>query len=413
MSDEKNRETRRKEAQEAMAGPERHKRIIEREAQLAERRKQAAAAMEGPEQRQKRIAREKSEHEKETTEKEKEYTQKRADEMEQLRKKEAERLKQTEEETKKKADEIKLSEIKKSEETIAAITKKSVTTSSLRTFKGDMARAIERGASQTSIVLAEEERRRAMGASIPEKQSLLSLRMLMWVGSVVLFLGGFGVLGYVFIIPYFSKPASVIRVAQVSSILPAEETRAVDISGMRSAQIVAALSQVVLTSPSSTDMLHIYFTNSSSGTSTATRINTPTWQQVVEPRMPLTLARTLSSEFMYGILRGSEPSGFLILSVDSPSNALSGMLAWEKTLANDMIPLITGGTGEAASGFSFQDRILRNLDTRILTDETGKQVLLYSVLSGKKYVVITRDQTTFDDLITRLASPRIETQSAP
>lgn len=413
MSDEEKRDERRKEAQEAMAGPERHKRILEREAHLAERRKQAAVAMEGPQQRLKRITREKAENEKEAAKKEQEQAQKRAEEMEQLRKKEAERLRQAEEEEKKKADEIKLGEIKKSEETIAAITKKPANTSSLRTFKGDMARAIERGASQTSIVLAEEERRRAMGASIPDQQSILPLRLVMWVGSVVLILGGLGILGYTFIVPYFSTPASVVSVAQVSSILPAEETRAVDVSGMRSVQIVNALSQVIQTSSSSTDMLHIYFTKSGTGTSTPVRISAQEWQQTVEPRMPLTLTRTLSSNFMYGVLRGPEPSGFLILSVESPSSALSGMLAWEKTLANDMIPLITGGDSAASSGFSFQDRILRNLDTRILTDETGKQVLLYSVLSGKKYVVITRDQTTFDDLITRLASPRSEPQQAP
>lgn len=403
MSDSNNQD-RHKEAQEAMAGPERQKRILEREAHLAERRKQAAAAMEGPQQRLKRITREKGEHEKEAAEHERENAQKKAEEMAELRKKENERLRLAEEESKRKVEETKLEEIRHSEETIAEIKKRPITTSSLRTFKGDMARAIAKGASQTSIALAEEERRRSMGASIPEKQSS-PLRPLMWTGIVVLLLAGVGVLGYVFIIPYFSSPAEVTKVVQVESILPAEETRAVDVSGMRSAQVMTALSQTLLTSGSSTDVLHIYFTSKDTGTSTPVRVSAPAWQKIVLPRTPILLTRSLTPEFMYGVLQGPQPSGFLILSVSSPSTALSGMLAWEKTMATDLSPLITATDGTNASGFTFQDKVLRNLDTRVLSDETGKPVLLYSVLSGKKYVIITRDPSTFDDLIDRLASP--------
>ena len=402
---------RRKEAQEAMAGPERQKRIHDREVHLAERRKEAAAAMEGPQQRLKRITREKGENEKEAAEHERESAQKKAEEMTALRKKENERLRLAEEESKRKTEEVKLEEIRHSEETIAEIKKKPITLSSLRTFKGDMARAIARGASQTSIVLAEEERRRAMGASIPEKRSS-PLRTVMLIGALLLFMGGAGVLGYVFIVPYFAPPAQMVLVTKVQSIIPAEETQSIDITGMRSTQIITALSHAILQSPSSTDLAHIYFTTKNAETATSTRVSTSAWQKIVVPRMPILLSRTLAPEFMYGVLRGESPSGFLIFSVDSPSVALSGMLAWEKTIATDLLPIITGTEGASATGFAFQDRVLRNLDTRILMDENGTPVLLYSVLSGKKYVIITRDQATFDELINRLASPNTPTVGA-
>ncbi len=396
---------RRKAAQEALAGPERHKRMLDRETQLTERRKQAAAAMEGSQQRLRRITREKGEHEKEASEQERVHAQKRAEEMTRLRKAETERLKRAEEETKQKEDEMKLEEIRRSEETIAEIKKKPTTTSALRTFKGDMAHAIEKGASQASIALAEEERRRAMGASIPDKTPSSAPRIIMGTATVLLIVAGIGVLGYTFIVPYFTGPAEIISVAPVRSLIIAEETRSVDMSGMKSAQVLATLSTVIGENSSSTEMLHIYFTTKETGTSTPLRVTAPTWQRAVLPRMPVVLMRTLEPEFMYGVLRGTNPSGFIILSVDSPSTALSGMLAWEKTIASDLLPVITGSDNATLTGFTFQDRVLRNLDTRILLGENGDPLLLYSVLSGKKYIIITRDPSTFDELITRLATP--------
>ena len=297
-----------------------------------------------------------------------------------------------------KEDEVKLEEIRTSEETIAALTKKPVTTSSLRTFKGDMARAIAKGASQASIALAEEERRRARGTQIPEPQST----------PLLLCIAGVSILGYVFIIPYFTAPASVVPVAAVNSIIPAEETQSVSITSMRTTQVTTALSKIIRGSPRGTglgDMLHIYFTTQGSTASSSTRVSAPLWRDTMLPRMPVLLARTLTPEFMYGVLRSERPSGFLILSVESPSVALSGMLAWEKTLASEILPLITGEEEGVSIGLSFQDKILRNLDTRILFNENGESLLLYSVLSGKKYVIITRDQSTFDELVTRLATP--------
>lgn len=412
MSNGKGNEERRRAAQEAMAGADRHKRILERDLKFAERRKHASVAMEGPEQRARRIAREKALHATELAQKEHEIAKQKAIEMEKLRKAEAERLRQTEEESKRKQEEAKLEEIRHSEETIAAIKQKPTTMSAIRTFKGDMERVIQRGASQASIVIAEGKRREQMGAAIPEPTHSKA-RIAMIAGIIVFVVAGVGVLGYTFISSYFQTPAQITRVAEVSSILPAEETRALNITSTRSGAIINTLASMVRESKaSSTGIVHIYFT-ASQGSSTPKRIGSSEWQRAAVPTMPLLLTRALSGEFMYGILSNENPSGFIILSITSAEDALSGMLAWEGSIANNLLPTITGESGESASGFSFEDRVLRNLDTRLLRDEAGNQALLYSVVPGKKLVIITRDQSTFDELITRLSTPRSTGKSSP
>jgi hypothetical protein len=76
------------------------------------------------------------------------------------------------------------------------------------------------------------------------------------------------------------------------------------------------------------------------------------------------------------------------------------MLKWEKTMAQDLgglfeIPADTGTSTEI-----FLDEALRNKDLRILQDNGGKTILLYSFID-KQTLLITKNENVFNAILAK------------
>lgn len=115
-------------------------------------------------------------------------------------------------------------------------------------------------------------------------------------------------------------------------------------------------------------------------------------------QFPGAITRALSPEFMLGVHNIKDGKLFLILKPSYFEGAFGGMLAWEKSMVDDLAPLF----GSKKSASAYQDLIIKNNNTRIQYDETGETTLVYSFIN-KNYIVIAEDEETIAEIAHRLA----------
>ena len=398
----RNMDERRRQAKEAMEGPERAERRKQKETRLETKRKQAALSMEGPEQKARRLAREKKIKEKEETSRATEETKKKASQLEELRRQEKEELAKTEEERREQAEQARLEEMRQSEETITAIRSKPVSMRSIRTFKSDIARALKGGASETSIAMAEDKKRR-MAIPIKKEGGYKWLKIIISVFAFLFVVGGSGLLIYVFVLlPKKEPPITPIENPVISSIITVEKNEKIDTTTLSSETLRQSLiGRNIPTLATVQDLEQIYFVEQRENEEK--RLTAFDLIEKIEWKMPSILLRSMEKEFMYGINRSASPSSFIIFQTASPQNAFSGMLAWEKGMAADLYALINGqNPPPELLRQKFDDRLIRNIDTRALIGPTGEILFLYSVIDNKKVIIIAKDEKVFTELLSRL-----------
>ena len=172
-------------------------------------------------------------------------------------------------------------------------------------------------------------------------------------------------------------------------------------------------------------------------------------------------ARALSSEFLLGVHVTDGHQSFLIFKTGSYSQVYAGMLVWEQTMRSDLSPLfgtyLPPQTSEnAGAGLTytqtttptttsatitqikpasltivsttttnstttpviteqtfvqhFIDKIIENHDTRVMQDEQGKTLLIWTFID-RNTLVITTSAQTLHEIISRLAdAPVVPTQ---
>jgi hypothetical protein len=124
------------------------------------------------------------------------------------------------------------------------------------------------------------------------------------------------------------------------------------------------------------------------------------------PNIPQKLLRTIQQESALGVHSQSGNQAFLVLRVDSYEQAFSGMLEWENTLGSDLVPLFN--TQSLQTGFI--DKIIENHDARVLEDQSGTIVLLWTFLD-RNTLVITTNNATLHEIISRVQNAPTTPQS--
>lgn len=168
-------------------------------------------------------------------------------------------------------------------------------------------------------------------------------------------------------------------------------------------------------------------------TGTSSRpILTQEFFDITNSRVPDTLNRSLSDQFMLGIYSFSPYDTFAIFKVGFYDNAFAGMLEWEDSLQSDIgdffiarkpAPVVTGSSTDAVStpseastppdssigifnGDRFVDRVVQNHDARVLIDKYGNTLLLYTFLD-KDTLVISSSDKALKEVMYRLTTGRI------
>lgn len=303
----------------------------------------------------------------------------------------------------------------------------------LHTFKGDIEGTVQsKGLTMVGVAAAEAARAgRPVGGALLEPEAaprkpIPWMRILEVVGGVVLIAGALGLIAFAYLnrdslLPLStgssisSLPGSYIETDDTQLIsIPADTPPALIRQGFRQFADNAKLSLGL--------MLRFFVVNPVTGSTTssgATPMSAQDFLALIAPEAPQELTRALAPDFMLGVhaFDGNQP--FLIFKTDSYAQAFAGMLSWEETMQQDLTPPFTrqvsphlSGAGQGTSTPSapetqilntpFRDRVVGNHDARVIQNQYGDILMLWTFLD-RNTLVITTDENTLQEIISRLA----------
>jgi hypothetical protein len=122
------------------------------------------------------------------------------------------------------------------------------------------------------------------------------------------------------------------------------------------------------------------------------------------PQAPGAFARSINN-ISFGALNNRP---FIILRTNNFDAAFSGMIAWEQTMSTDLAPLFGSAvtrtydpqarTDDQTRNAFFKDVVSNNLSARLLSDEVGKDRIMYTFVN-KQTIVITTDRLQLNEII--------------
>jgi len=278
--------------------------------------------------------------------------------------------------------------------------------SSIRTYQTDAARSVqENKTSLVRMVIAEQGKRDVQFRELSPRSSknivLISL-------SVILLIAGVLLATFFFVKTLNTTGEDPNTVPRIKTFILTEQDVAIDITGNNRENIWKKSTTVVKNlTPRLDTLVNIYFTETKDYLSQPEILNTERLFSLLESRIPSTLLRSLDTSFLFGIhsFNGNQP--FLILKTNFYENAVAGMYSWENDMAEEILPLF----GIAPNGKSnlyekdFVDAVVKNKDVRMLTDNANQPLLLY-YFKDKKTIIVTTNEATLSELITRLSVPK-------
>ncbi|HWO07744.1 MAG TPA: hypothetical protein VNM40_04165, partial [Candidatus Paceibacterota bacterium] len=264
-----------------------------------------------------------------------------------------------------------------------------------------------------AVALEEEKKHRPRIAS--EEQALAAQaarrRSSVLLIAVFLFLFGASALG----VTYFvlnSRAATSEPIA--SSILFAEQTVPFPLTALTPAdvrrEIANARNSATLTLGAILQIVPVQSVRSGN-TESLVPVTFGEFMGAIGAQPPEELVRALSSEFFFGMHTVDENAPLFIVPVTSYERAFAAMLAWEKTLNQDLAPIFTPVPSQTVGPDGllvervFEDTVIHNYDVRVLKDESGTIQLYYS-FPTRNVLIIAESQYSFTELLSRLRADR-------
>lgn len=304
---------------------------------------------------------------------------------------------------------------------------------SLETYQGDIESLVQdKNISVVAIAAAEAARRgtvslqgsAASASTMADIQSLLYKIATIGAG-LILVAGAVGLLVWIL----RPAPSVTIGTAQESPFINVDDTKVLTAPKQNLSHVgfVEALNQQRGAVSLSLGLIaRLYVVESSStpqGTEVYTPFTTSRMLGLLDPQVPEALVRSLNpTVYLLGVHSYDENQSFLILRADSYEAAYAGMLAWERTMQQSLSPLFKRTPNshlpaqEAATSTAtstpqliqtgFIDRIVENHDARVILDDTKELLLLWTFLDRKTILVTTND-ATLREIISRLKNPSI------
>ncbi len=277
----------------------------------------------------------------------------------------------------------------------------------VRTFRADVDALMKKEATtKTQIVMAEAARREARGESrVQEKDSSHLGKIIFLLTLILAFILGVGayvLLGTTLNIPLFSGADNNATTTPETTTAPAE----ILLTDSPREQILADISilfkKTILLAKDTRKV--IFLTKDASGGSreaTAQEFLTA----IPERPIPTELLRSLDTSFTFHVFSEQRLSGgFTFLSRSYP-NTFAAMLEWEKTMTQDLLPIINPQIKRTEintlRGRQFKDMRIENIDTRALSDLEGNIILIYA-LPDKKHLIISGSLEAFTGAVAAL-----------
>ena len=282
----------------------------------------------------------------------------------------------------------------------------------IRTYRGDVMDAVRHGETISSIAMAEQKRRLfgRQNADISEADTQKSNWNYIIIGvSILLVSIGIVALGTLLLRPE-ETPAVPPPLVLPQEAIFSDREKELPLSRFTRQEILGLVSFETREANIPTNQIPTFIFSKEVESTTPEGVRVPQKIRIgireifnaTQGSVPQTLLRSIDDMFIFGAysFRGNNP--FLIFNTNTYESAFSGMLQWEQTIAQDIIPLF--GSHESGNA-TFKDVVIRNRDARVLENDAGDLVLLYSFLD-KKTLVITTNEATFGELLRRFLTPR-------
>ncbi len=286
----------------------------------------------------------------------------------------------------------------------------------VRTFKDDIAQAVETNQLSTvKIAIAEQQKRKSLG--LEDENSFVKKQKKPW-----------GVMGWiVFIIILFSilLGGAILFVYvqninnQKNQVVPEENTfqhflysDAISEIQVSDEDDKASFVKKINDDKEKLEQGKIKLYEIKKGQSL---ISTDQLFSLLQTGTPPELTRSLDSVFEFGNFYSDRPIKFLVLKTNSYDLSYAGMLGWEKYLGQDLNDVlysdkslnIASSSTAADKVPEFQDGLMYNKDIRSLNNLEGNLIFFYCFIDSKT-LVITSDETALKEIIDRLTIKRIK-----
>lgn len=279
----------------------------------------------------------------------------------------------------------------------------------LHTYTSDMADAVrEQEATVIKIALAEKQKREAEAETIIAKKSF-SMNIFYVIGSI--FILGISIWGTIFLIEKGKQSSAIeAKKIQIDTIVLGDTQTILDITSiqnkdeLKNAIINASKKEIKNKTIESIVMVTV-------SNNISTKVKASDFIKLAEIKMPGSLARTISDDYMVGIYNdNSQNHIFLIFKVSDYDQAFAGMLLWESNILSDMFNTLGTKVSSGSQNIfetPWRDKIIENKDSRVLVDEMNTEILTYMFLSKDK-IIITDNQPAIKESLQRLVTQNMK-----
>jgi hypothetical protein len=275
----------------------------------------------------------------------------------------------------------------------------------LRTYRQDVAGVLrDKKTSLVQMVLEEQkERNRREQQTSPTSRKNLPLILLS-----VLFL--FSTAGIIYYIYFRMNPVDhTLEELHVSPLIFVEKNKEISIDGKDALAVKGEIINAVQDTERRVDVIeYLFFTetlNSQTKNGAIQQKNLISANRFFETlgiKIPPALLRSLRTDFMLGTHSFNKNQPFFVLKTDYYDNAFAGMLEWENKLAQDLLPLFDrAGRVQELSQRKWGDTVIKNKDTRTLSNFDGSIALVY-VFKDQYTLIITTSEDTLLEVSHRL-----------
>ena len=294
----------------------------------------------------------------------------------------------------------------------------------VRTYKSDVEETIQSGhLSSINMAISQSNRmmRGVTTATIEEKKKKINKNIL--IISLVLIIGG----ALAVFVPYFFvQKANAPQTTQKSTvpsgaIMTVDTEEKINLKDINQDRVSTTLKERVEQSNITVGQIKNIFLTEGEGIDEKV-ITSNKFLALIKANLPPEIERTLKPEYMFGMYSFNGNQEFLILKVGSYDTAFSGMLAWETNLwdnfkelfdllSRESITSISSSTNNNlfAENKKIQDATFFNKDCRVIKDDSGKIIFLYSIID-ENTIVMTTSTDTLKEILARVSKARIITQ---
>jgi hypothetical protein len=284
------------------------------------------------------------------------------------------------------------------------------TKSSIHTFKDDIQDAIQTShLSSINIAIAENERlhrdpNTKNNTDSPEdgdkNKKIVMISLVIIVFSILTIIIAFIIKNY--------RVTSVVEQKNIPSLITTDYRDELNIDSIVKERFNSAVSSRIndVLVPLN-NIYNVYITTGKD--STKKIISSTEFVSLAGLQIPDILKRNLADDFMVGMYSFGQNLPFIIFKTTSFENTYAGMLDWEKDLKKDFGVLfrlngeITGLENilKPSKPYKFEDATVANQDVRLLKDDNGKIIFVYSIL-WKDTIVLTTSDVALKEIINRL-----------